>query len=177
MRALSGRNDDPQAASRPWDRDRDGFVLSDGAGILVLEEYEHAKARGARIYAELTGFGMSDDAFHMTAPPEDGSGAALSMRNAIRDAGIDFELKIPHRAFNRKVGGFAGIRSTPEGRIITEGQWDERHADWLPSAEDQAYVQSLMVPVTEPGKMANWIAAPAKGIDGQPIDFEYLRFN
>ncbi|WP_422671008.1 beta-ketoacyl-ACP synthase II [Billgrantia pellis] len=88
-RALSTRNDDPQAASRPWDRDRDGFVLSDGAGILVLEEYEHAKARGARIYAELTGFGMSDDAFHMTAPPEDGSGAALSMRNAIRDAGLD----------------------------------------------------------------------------------------
>ncbi|MGQ4877382.1 beta-ketoacyl-ACP synthase II [Billgrantia sp. LNSP4103-1] len=88
-RALSTRNDDPKGASRPWDRDRDGFVLSDGAGILVLEEYEHAKARGARIYAELTGFGMSDDAFHMTAPPEDGSGAALSMRNAIRDAKID----------------------------------------------------------------------------------------
>ncbi|MGR2738834.1 beta-ketoacyl-ACP synthase II [Billgrantia sp. Q4P2] len=88
-RALSTRNDDPQAASRPWDRDRDGFVLSDGAGILVLEEYEHAKARGARIYAELTGFGMSDDAYHMTAPPEDGSGAALSMRNAIRDARLD----------------------------------------------------------------------------------------
>nr|WP_043517430.1 beta-ketoacyl-ACP synthase II [Halomonas sp. BC04] len=88
-RALSNRNDDPTAASRPWDRDRDGFVLSDGAGILVLEEYEHAKARGAKIYAELTGFGMSDDAFHMTAPPEDGSGAALSMRNAIRDAGIE----------------------------------------------------------------------------------------
>ena len=88
-RALSNRNDDPTAASRPWDRDRDGFVLSDGAGILVLEEYEHARARGAKIYAELTGFGMSDDAFHMTAPPEDGSGAALSMRNAIRDAGID----------------------------------------------------------------------------------------
>ncbi|WP_422671655.1 beta-ketoacyl-ACP synthase II [Billgrantia kenyensis] len=88
-RALSTRNDDPQAASRPWDRDRDGFVLSDGAGILVLEEYEHAKARGANIYAELTGFGMSDDAYHMTAPPEDGSGAALSMRNAIRDARLD----------------------------------------------------------------------------------------
>ncbi|EPC03887.1 3-oxoacyl-ACP synthase [Litchfieldella anticariensis FP35 = DSM 16096] len=88
-RALSTRNDDPAAASRPWDRDRDGFVLSDGAGVLVLEEYEHAKARGATIYAELTGFGMSDDAFHMTAPPEDGSGAALSMSNAIRDAGID----------------------------------------------------------------------------------------
>ncbi|MGM0702141.1 MAG: beta-ketoacyl-ACP synthase II [Pseudomonadota bacterium] len=88
-RALSTRNEDPAAASRPWDRDRDGFVLSDGAGVLVLEEYEHAKARGATIYAELAGFGMSDDAHHMTAPPEDGSGAALSMRNAIRDARLD----------------------------------------------------------------------------------------
>jgi 3-oxoacyl-[acyl-carrier-protein] synthase II len=88
-RALSTRNDDPEAASRPWDRDRDGFVLSDGAGMLVLEEYEHARARGATIYAELAGFGMSDDAYHMTAPPEDGSGAALSMRNAIRDARLD----------------------------------------------------------------------------------------
>ncbi|MDW7747770.1 beta-ketoacyl-ACP synthase II [Halomonas sp.] len=88
-RALSTRNDDPAAASRPWDRDRDGFVLSDGAGVVVLEEYEQAKARGATIYAELTGFGMSDDAYHMTAPPEDGHGAARSMRNAIRDAGIE----------------------------------------------------------------------------------------
>lgn len=87
-RALSTRNDDPAAASRPWDRDRDGFVLSDGAGVMVLEEYEHAKARGATIHAELTGFGMSDDAYHMTSPPEDGSGAAISMSNAIRDAGI-----------------------------------------------------------------------------------------
>lgn len=87
-RALSSRNDDPEAASRPWDRDRDGFVLSDGAGVMVLEEYEHAKARGANIYAELTGFGMSDDAFHMTAPPEDGRGAAAAMSNAINDAGI-----------------------------------------------------------------------------------------
>ncbi|AQZ95635.1 beta-ketoacyl-ACP synthase II [Halopseudomonas phragmitis] len=87
-RALSTRNDDPQAASRPWDRDRDGFVLSDGAGAMVLEEYEHAKARGATIYAELIGFGMSGDAYHMTAPPEDGRGGAQCMRNALRDAGI-----------------------------------------------------------------------------------------
>lgn len=88
-RALSTRNDNPEAASRPWDRDRDGFVLGDGAGVLVLEEYEHARRRGARIYAELIGFGMSGDAYHMTSPPADGAGAALSMENAIRDAGID----------------------------------------------------------------------------------------
>lgn len=88
-RALSTRNDDPQAASRPWDKDRDGFVLGDGAGILVLEEYEHAKARGADIYCELCGFGMSDDAYHMTAPPESGEGAALAMSNAIKDSGLD----------------------------------------------------------------------------------------
>lgn len=88
-RALSTRNDDPQAASRPWDRDRDGFVLGDGAGIMVLEDYEHAKARGARIYAEFTGFGMSGDAYHMTSPPDDGAGAALAMVNALRDARLN----------------------------------------------------------------------------------------
>ncbi len=88
-RALSTRNDNPQAASRPWDRDRDGFVLGEGAGILVLESYESAKSRGAQIYCELAGFGMSDDAFHMTAPPENGDGAALSMRNAMNDASMN----------------------------------------------------------------------------------------
>lgn len=88
-RALSTRNDAPQAASRPWDRDRDGFVLGDGAGIMVLEDYEHAKARGARIYAEFTGFGMSGDAYHMTSPPDDGAGAALAMVNALRDARLN----------------------------------------------------------------------------------------
>jgi 3-oxoacyl-[acyl-carrier-protein] synthase II len=87
-RALSTRNDDPTAASRPWDKDRDGFLLGDGAGVLMIEEYESAKARGARIYAEITGFGMSGDAYHMTLPPEDGRGAAAAMRNAINDAGI-----------------------------------------------------------------------------------------
>jgi 3-oxoacyl-[acyl-carrier-protein] synthase II len=88
-RALSTRNDAPQQASRPWDKDRDGFVLGDGAGVVVLEEYETAKARGAKIYAELVGFGMSGDAFHMTSPPADGSGAAASMQNAINDAKVD----------------------------------------------------------------------------------------
>jgi len=90
-RALSTRNDDPAGASRPWDKGRDGFVLSDGAGALVLEELEHAKARGAHIYAELIGFGMSADAFHMTSPPDDGAGAARCIRNALNDAQLNVE--------------------------------------------------------------------------------------
>jgi 3-oxoacyl-[acyl-carrier-protein] synthase II len=90
-RALSERNDAPAAASRPWDRDRDGFVLGDGGGAVILEEYEHARRRGAHIYAELAGFGMSADAHHITAPPEDGDGARRSMINAMKDAGINPE--------------------------------------------------------------------------------------
>jgi 3-oxoacyl-[acyl-carrier-protein] synthase II len=90
-RALSTRNDEPHKASRPWDRDRDGFVLSDGAGVLVIEDYEHAKKRGARIYCELTGFGMSGDAFHMTAPSENGEGGARCMVAAMKDAGLNRE--------------------------------------------------------------------------------------
>lgn len=90
-RALSTRNDDPTAASRPWDRDRDGFLMGDGAGVLMIEDYESAKARGAKIYAEVTGFGMSGDAYHMTLPPEDGRGAAAAMSNAIKDAGVALE--------------------------------------------------------------------------------------
>ncbi|MDD1650407.1 MAG: beta-ketoacyl-ACP synthase II [Methylococcaceae bacterium] len=90
-KALSRRNDEPELASRPWDRDRDGFVLSDGAGVMVLEELEHASRRGATIYAELVGFGMSADAYHMTQPPAGGEGAARCMRHALRDAGLNPE--------------------------------------------------------------------------------------
>ncbi|MBD3610379.1 MAG: beta-ketoacyl-ACP synthase II [Gammaproteobacteria bacterium] len=90
-RALSARNDDPEAASRPWDKDRDGFVLSDGAGVVVLEEYEYAKARGAQIYAEVAGYGMSGDAYHMTSPSEGGEGAARCMNAALRNGGINAE--------------------------------------------------------------------------------------
>lgn len=90
-RALSTRNDDPAAASRPWDQDRDGFVLGDGAGVLVLEEYEHAKARGATIYAEVAGFGYNSDAYHMTMPVKDGSGAGKCMKLALNDAGLNAE--------------------------------------------------------------------------------------
>jgi 3-oxoacyl-[acyl-carrier-protein] synthase II len=89
MRALSTRNDDPVRASRPWDRDRDGFVVGEGAGMLVLEELESARQRGARIFAEMVGYGMSADAFHVTAPPENGDGAYRVMRNSMRDAGIE----------------------------------------------------------------------------------------
>ena len=89
MKALSTRNDDPERASRPWDRDRDGFLLGEGAGVLVLEEYERAKARGAKIYCELVGFGMSGDAYHITSPSEDGEGAIASMKNALADAAMN----------------------------------------------------------------------------------------
>jgi benzoyl-CoA 2,3-dioxygenase component B len=93
----------------------------------------------------------------------------------IKRAGIDFELKLPHRGFHRAIGSFAEAKVSPEGRLLSEAEWDARHHEWMPTEQDQAFVQSLMHPVTEPGKFANWIAPPARGINGQPIDFEYVR--
>jgi benzoyl-CoA 2,3-dioxygenase component B len=95
----------------------------------------------------------------------------------IRDHGIEFELRLPHRGFHRAIGAFADVRVSPDGRLLTEAEWDARHDEWLPTAEDKTYVASLMKPVIEPGKFANWIAPPARGINGQPIDFEYVRLD
>ncbi len=93
----------------------------------------------------------------------------------IRDHGIDAELALPHRAFHRAIGGFADVRVSPDGRVLSQAEWDAKKHEWLPSDTDQAYVESLMQPVTAPGKFANWIAPPARGINGQPVDFEYVR--
>ena len=93
----------------------------------------------------------------------------------IQKAGIDVELKLPHRAFHRAIGAFADLRVSPDGRVLGEAEWDARKHEWLPTAEDQAYIQSLMQPVVERGGFANWIAPPARGINGQPLDFEYVR--
>jgi benzoyl-CoA 2,3-epoxidase subunit B len=93
----------------------------------------------------------------------------------IKNHGIDFDLKLAHRGFHRAIGAFAGLHVSPDGRLISQAEWEARRAEWLPSAEDQAYVASLMKPVVEPGKFAGWIAPPARGINGQPIDFEYVR--
>ncbi len=95
----------------------------------------------------------------------------------IRQAGVDFELKLPHRAFHREIGAFSGVQASPEGRIVDEGDWNSNEGLWLPSIEDKAYIDSLMGAVTEPGKFANWITPPGKGIYGQPLDFDYVRFN
>ncbi|HSR56390.1 MAG TPA: benzoyl-CoA 2,3-epoxidase subunit BoxB [Alphaproteobacteria bacterium] len=95
----------------------------------------------------------------------------------IADNGIDFELVLPDRAFHRNIGPFAEVRATPEGKLITQAEWDKRHGEWLPTKEDREFVESLMKPVTEPGKFANYIAPPARGINRQPVDFEYVKFH
>jgi benzoyl-CoA 2,3-dioxygenase component B len=93
----------------------------------------------------------------------------------IRDHGIDVTLRLPHRGFHRAIGAFAEVRVAPDGRVLSEAEWDARKHEWLPNEADAAFVASLMQPVTEPGTFANWIAPPARGINGQPVDFEYVR--
>jgi benzoyl-CoA 2,3-dioxygenase component B len=93
----------------------------------------------------------------------------------IRKLGVDFELRLPHRGFHRAIGAFAEARVSPDGRVVSQAEWDVRHAEWLPTETDKAFVQSLMVPVVERGKFASWIAPPARGINGNPVDFEYVR--
>ena len=122
-KALSTRNDDPQGASRPWDKDRDGFVLSDGGGAMVLEELEHARRRGARIYAELVGFGMSGDAHHITAPPEDGHGARRAMQAAMRDAGAESRRRaVRQRARHLHAAGRRGRDAGHQGCLRRRGE-------------------------------------------------------
>ncbi len=99
----------------------------------------------------------------------------LRWNETIKRHGIDVQLALPHRGFHRAIGCFAEAKVSPDGRVISEAEWDARHREWLPTAEDQAFVQSLMRPVVEPGKFANWIAPPARGINGKPVDFEYVR--
>ena len=95
--------------------------------------------------------------------------------NEVTEARDRFDLRLPHRAFHRAIGSFNETRVAPDGRVISQAEWDAKHNDWLPTEEDKAYIESLMVPVTEPGKFANWIAPPARGINGQPVEFEYVR--
>ncbi len=108
---------------------------------------------------------------------KDSIGGVERWNRVIDKAGIPFRLKVPHKAFNRKIGALAGVRVSPEGQVVSEAEWNARVKDWLPTAEDRAYVASLMGRVVEPGKFANWIAPPVIGINRQPIDFEYVRFN
>jgi benzoyl-CoA 2,3-dioxygenase component B len=96
---------------------------------------------------------------------------------AVQKCGVDFPLRVPHKGFNRRIGSFAGLRISPDGRVVGEQEWEANAAAWLPTAEDRAFVQSIMGRVTEPGKFANWIAPPERGIDGKPLDFEYVRFD
>ena len=95
----------------------------------------------------------------------------------IKRAGIDFELRLPHRGFNRSIGSFTGARVSPDGRVLSQAEWDARRDEWLPTREDQAHLESLMKAVVERGRFANWIAPPSRGIDGKPIDFEYVRLD
>jgi benzoyl-CoA 2,3-dioxygenase component B len=108
---------------------------------------------------------------------KDSNSGVDAWNKALRERGIDFTLRVPHKAFNRQIGLLATVRVNPQGQVVSETEWQARVRDWLPTDEDRAYVQSLMGRVVEPGKFANWIVPPSSGINGQPVDFEYVRFN
>ncbi|MBS0499303.1 MAG: benzoyl-CoA 2,3-epoxidase subunit BoxB, partial [Proteobacteria bacterium] len=108
---------------------------------------------------------------------KDSVGGVTRWNRVIEKAGIPFRLTVPHKAFNRRIGALAGVRVSPEGQVVSEAEWNAKARDWLPTAEDRAYVTSLMGRVVEPGKFAGWIAPPVMGINRQPVDFEYVRFN
>jgi benzoyl-CoA 2,3-dioxygenase component B len=139
------------AAYKVLEVDGDGFREKEEAALTVLNER------------------LRDDYI------ADCARGVMRWNQTIKRHGIDFELKLPHRAFHRQIGQFSELRVDPNGRIISQAEWDSKHRNWLPTEEDRAYVISLMKPVTEPGKFANWVAPPARGINNQPVDFEYVR--
>jgi benzoyl-CoA 2,3-dioxygenase component B len=108
---------------------------------------------------------------------KDSIGGVNRWNKIIEKAGFDFRLKVPHKAFNRSIGTLASVKVSPEGQVLSEGEWTHQHQNWLPTIEDRAFVASLMGRVTEPGKFASWIAPPVMGINRQSVDFEYVRFN
>ena len=108
---------------------------------------------------------------------EDSVSGVEAWNLALSKRGVDFRFVVPHKAFNRQIGPLAALKVTPEGRIVSEAEWQAKVRDWLPTAEDRAFVQSLMGRVVEPGKFANWISPPSSGINGQPVECEYVRFN